>query len=102
MAPGDSLSFGRRRSPGRLRCGFSVDRRLKYTRLWRRKIPSGVCIPNRLGVKSKVAPSEGGRLAEKREELDKRGLLVKAEPEVDHSQDFITDQDLEMILEARR
>lgn len=42
------------------------------------------------------------RLAQKREELDKRGLLAKPVPEVYHGKDFITDEDVERILEAQR
>ncbi len=41
-------------------------------------------------------------LSDKREELDRRGLLFKPDPESDHSKDFITDEDLERILEAQR
>lgn len=42
------------------------------------------------------------KLAEKREELDKRGLLPKPIVQRDHSKDFISDDDLDRIIEAQR
>ncbi|MDP9115577.1 MAG: YqaJ viral recombinase family protein [Acidobacteriota bacterium] len=42
------------------------------------------------------------RLAEKREELGKRGLLARPQADRDHSADFLTDSDLNLILEAQR
>jgi len=41
------------------------------------------------------------RLAEKRAELDARGLLAKPEVERDHSGDFLSDADAEMIVADR-
>jgi len=41
-------------------------------------------------------------LTEKRDELDRRGLLAKTDPQPDHSKDFITDEDVDRIIEAQR
>ncbi len=41
-------------------------------------------------------------LAAKRDELDRRGLLCKPSAEPDHGADFISDEDVERILEAQR
>jgi len=42
------------------------------------------------------------KLAEKRAELDKRGLLAKPAAEQDHSADFLSDEDVERLIEAQR
>lgn len=42
------------------------------------------------------------KMAVKREQLDKRGLLAKTASERDHSADFLSDEDVERIIESRR
>ncbi len=42
------------------------------------------------------------KLHAKREQLDKRGLLAKPKPQPDHSKEFLSDEDVDRIIEAQR